>query len=125
MYVCGKAVALSLADSLYVNRFNQMTGQTMILRFTDNKVHRIDVDRTATSLYYLFDGEKPNGLNKTSGDHVTIAFSDGKINTIRVIAGVEGQYYPEKLVKQRESEYNLQGFNWRKDRPLTKHKEKH
>jgi hypothetical protein len=125
VYVRGKATALSRADSLYVDRYNQMTGQEIILHFAESKIHRIDVDRTATSLYYLFDGEKPNGLNKTSGDHVAIVFTDGKIDKMKIIAGVEGQYFPEKMVKHRESDYNLQGFNWKKDRPGNKRKQKH
>lgn len=118
VYVRGRAVAISRADSLHPNRFNQMTGQEIILHFDESKLQRIDVDVTATSLYYLFDEGRPNGVNKISGDHVTITFADGRIDKIKVIAGVEGQYIPERLVKGRESEYNLQGFNWRNDRPL-------
>jgi lipopolysaccharide export system protein LptA len=125
VYVRGKATALSRADSLHLDRFNQMTGQEIILHFSESKIHRIDVDRTATSLYYLFDGGKPNGLNKTSGDYVTIVFVDGKIDKMKIIAGVEGQYFPEKMVKHRESDYNLQGFNWKKDRPGKKQVKKH
>jgi lipopolysaccharide export system protein LptA len=116
VYVRGDAYAISRADSLYPARFDQMTGQEIALRFADNKIQQIDVDKTATSLYYLFDGTKPNGLNKASGDHVTIVFANGRIEKLRVIAGPEGEYYPEKMVKRRESEYNLPGFNWRENR---------
>jgi hypothetical protein len=117
VYVRGSACAISRADSQYVNRFNQMTGQEIIMHFVKDKMEQIDVDKTATSLYYLFDQGKANGLNKTSGDHVTISFLDGKIDKIKVIGGVEGQYFPEKMVMKRESEYNLPGFNWREKRP--------
>src|ERR1051326_1610328 len=72
VHVRGNAGAISRADSLEVKRFNQMTGQEITMRFADNKLQRIDVDRTATSLHYLFDGKTPNGVNRTSGDHVTI-----------------------------------------------------
>ena len=117
VFVEGSACAISRADSQHVNRFNQMTGQEIILHFAKNKLQQIDVDRTATSLYYLFDQGKANGANKTSGDHVTISFINGKIDKLKVIGGVEGQYFPEKMIKARESEYNLQGFNWREKRP--------
>jgi len=117
VFVRGRATAISRADSLYSNRFNQMTGEEIIMHFANDKIQQIDVDRTATSLYYLFDEGKPNGLNKTSGDQVTITFVDGKINKIKVLADVEGQYFPEKMIKGRESEYNLEGFNWREERP--------
>ncbi|MBI4548823.1 MAG: hypothetical protein HY707_12645 [Ignavibacteriae bacterium] len=117
VYVRRRATAISRADSLCPDRFNQMTGEEIIMHFAYDKIQQIDVDKTATSLYYLFDEGKPNGLNKTTGDHVTITFLDGRIDKIKVLAGVEGQYFPEKMVKGRESEYNLEGFNWREERP--------
>ena len=113
-YIEGRAIAISRADSSLRNRFNQMTGQEIILHFDADKIRQIDVNTTATSLYYLFDQGKPNGLNKTTGDHITMTFVEGKIDRISAITGVEGQYYPERLVKGRESIYNLDGFNFRK-----------
>jgi len=115
-YVEGRAIAISRADSTLRNRFNQLTGQEIILHFDGDKIHQIDVNTTATSLYYLFDQGKPNGLNKTTGDHITMTFLEGKIDRISAITGVEGQYYPERLVKDRESLYNLDGFNFREFR---------
>jgi len=112
-YVRGDAFAISRSDSTYRDRFNQMTGQEIILQFDKNKIQSIDVDRTATSLYYLFDERKGNGVNKSTGDHVTIMFVDGKIDAIKVIGGTEGQYFPEKMILKREGDYNLTGFNWK------------
>lgn len=109
----GRAVAITRADSLHPKRFNQMTGQEITMRFGENKLQRIDVVRTATSLYYLFDGEKPNGLNTTTGDRVTMTFIGGAIDKISVVADVQGQYIPERLIRGREEEYNLEGFNWK------------
>lgn len=116
-YVRGRACAISRADSVRRSRFNQMTGQEMIMHFADNKVEHIDVDRTATSLYYLYDEGKANGMNRISGDHITITFSEGKIGRLKTAGGVIGEYFPEKLVKGRESDYNLDGFNWKEQRP--------
>lgn len=120
VFVRGTAAAISRADSHYVHRFNQMTGQEIILHFADSKLDRVDVDRTATSLYYLFDGRKPNGVNRSSGDHVTMTFVAGKIDKLKIIAGPEGQFFPEKMVRGKESQYNLAGFNWRENRPRMK-----
>ncbi len=116
VYVRGRAVAISRADSLNPARFNQLTGQEILLHFRDDKIQMIDVNTTATSLYYLFDRGKGNGANKTSGDHVGITFVNGHIDQISVVGGVEGQYYPEKMIRGREAAYNLQGFNWRERR---------
>jgi lipopolysaccharide export system protein LptA len=113
VFVEGRACAISRADSIHLKRFNQMTGQEIVMHFDKDKLQQIDVDRTATSLYYLFDKGKANGMNKTSGDHVTITFSNGKIDKLKVVGGIEGQYFPEKLILNKEKEYNLPGFNWR------------
>jgi len=117
VYVRERAVAISRADSLYTKRFNQMTGQEMILRFADDKIQRVDVNITATSLYYLFDKGKGNGLNKSTGDQIRMTFTDGKIDKINAISNVEGQYYPEKMVKEKEIDFNLPEFNWREYKP--------
>ncbi len=120
VYVMGSAFAISRSDSAYAGRFNQLTGQEIVMNFAESKVRRIDVDKTATSLYYLFDGTTPNGMNKTSGDHITFFFREGKIDKLKVVGGVEGQYYPEKMIYHRETEYNLPGFNWQEQRPGSK-----
>jgi hypothetical protein len=112
-FVRGRAFAIARADSAFPNRFNQMSGQTIILHFARKAIERIDVMTTATSLYYLFDGASPNGINKTTGDRVTVAFVEGKIDKITAITGVEGQYVPERLVRGREREFDLPGFQYR------------
>jgi lipopolysaccharide export system protein LptA len=110
LYVHGRAFAISRADSLHHLRYNQMSGQALTMYFMDNAIQHIEVDKTATVFYYAFDGKKPNGANKTSGDHVSIMFLDKKANKIKVRGGVEGQYFPEKMIKNKENEYNLPGF---------------
>jgi len=110
LYVNGQAFALSRADSLQSLRYHQMAGQNLTMHFADNAIQRIEVDKTATVLYYIFDGKNPNGANRTSGDHVSILFLDKKIDKIKVKSGVEGEYFPEKMLKNKEDDYNLSGF---------------
>jgi lipopolysaccharide export system protein LptA len=115
--VMGNAIAVSEADSVPGNRYDQLAGQEIILYFDGNRLRTIDVIATATSLYYLYEEGRPNGLNKSSGDEVTIRFRDGRVESIRLAENVEGKYVPERMVKGKESEYNLPGFRWRTDRP--------
>lgn len=117
LFVRGSATAISQADSSDATRFHQMTGVEMLLTFRDRKIRRIDVEKTASMVYYLYEDGKPNGLNTTSGDRVAMLFDDRRIASITVAGGVEGRYIPERLLKNREPEYNLQGFNWKVDRP--------
>lgn len=120
VFVSGAAFAVSQSDSLYTDRFNQLKGRQLTMYLHDRKVSRIIVESNATSLYYLYDKNKPNGANKVSGDRVVMYFTDGKIDKISVINGVEGDYYPENMVKDKSDAYNLAGFRYYKIRPLKK-----
>ncbi len=115
--VVGAAFAVSQSDSIYADRFNQLKGKKLTMYLLDSKVDRIIVENNATSLYYLYDKNEPNGINKVSGDHVVMYFKDGKVDRIAVISGVEGDYFPEKMVKGKISSYNLVGFTYFKNRP--------
>ncbi len=115
--VNGAAFAASQSDSLTPDRFNQLKGRKLTMYLRGRKVSRIIVESNATSLYYLYDKEKPNGANKVSGDKVVMYFTDGKIDRISVISGVEGDYYPENMVRLDVSGYSLPGFVYHKDRP--------
>jgi len=117
VYVKGRAMAVSLADSVHPQRFDQLTAQEITIFFADGKIAHINAERTATSLYYLFDEGRPNGVNRSSGDRIIMEFEDGKIDRIRILGGVEGRYYPEAMIAQSEEEYNLDGFKWIVDRP--------
>jgi lipopolysaccharide export system protein LptA len=112
MNVRGNAVAVSQVDSVHRSRYHQMSGQEIIMLFDSNMVRSVDLDRTVTMIYYLFDGDEPNGLNKTTGDHGTITFINKKIDKVKVTGGVEGQYFPEKMIKGKEMDYNIGAFTW-------------
>ncbi len=120
VFVSGAAFAVSQSDSLHTERFNQLKGKQLTMYLHDRKVSRIIVESNATSLYYLYDKNKPNGANKVSGDRVVMYFTGGKIDKISVINGVEGDYYPENMVKDKSGAYNLAGFRYYKTRPLKK-----
>ena len=117
LYVHGHAMAISPADSLRPARFNQLTGRRLIMYFFANKIQKVDVLQNATSFYYIYDKKDPNGANKSSGDKINIYFEKGEIDRIKVIRDVEGQYFPEKMLNKRESEYNLDGFRLLENKP--------
>jgi lipopolysaccharide export system protein LptA len=110
LWVKNRAMAISRVDSALPNRFNQLTGRELTMYFRADKLEQVDVQKNATSLYYLFDNKEPNGVNKSSGDRILIDFIGSEVNRIKVIGGVQGQYFPEKMIIHREPEYNLDGF---------------
>ncbi|MBM4168893.1 MAG: hypothetical protein FJ215_07020 [Ignavibacteria bacterium] len=112
-----RAMAISRSDTGYASRFDQLSGKEMRLSFEDDRIKTIDVKQNATSFYYLFDENKPNGANRSTGDNIRIKFVDGTIDSFTVIGGVEGEYFPEQMLFRNESSYNLEGFRWIADRP--------
>jgi lipopolysaccharide export system protein LptA len=118
LWVKNHAMAISRVDSALPDRFNQLTGRELTMYFHTNKLEQVDVQRNATSLYYLYDNKEPNGINKSSGDRIFIDFVAGEVDRIKIIGGVQGQYLPEKVIKKHEQEYNLDGFHWYENRPI-------
>jgi len=117
VYVAGKAMAVSRPDTALAERFDQLTGRELTLFFGGENLERIEAVRNAISLYYLFDGLTPNGVNRSSGDRIIVEFTDGLVDEITVHGGVEGTYRPEDLVEKRERTLNLDGFRWHGSRP--------
>jgi hypothetical protein len=117
VFVRGHAMLLSRADSVRRGRFNQLSGRQLTIYFSEGRIQRVDVERNATSLYYLYDDAKPNGLNKSSGDRIFIEFDGGAVEQTKVVGGVQGQYLPERMIRTREQDYNLDGFKWMLSRP--------
>jgi lipopolysaccharide export system protein LptA len=118
LWVKNRAMAISRTDTGRPDRYNQLTGRELTMYFYANKLEQVEVQRNATSLYYLYDLNEPNGVNKSSGDSIFIDFINGEVDRIKIIGGVQGQYFPEKMIAKRESEYNLDGFRWYDNRPM-------
>lgn len=117
VWVGGRSMAVSRVDSLQRERFNQLLAREITMRFEDGKITQLDADRNATSLYYLFDGDQPNGVNRSTGDRIVMDFVNRRIDQIRIVGGVEGKYFPETMIAGREGQYNLEGFQWITNRP--------
>jgi hypothetical protein len=115
--VRGSAFAASRSDSLFPERFDQLTGESLTMEFASKKLRRIVVVDRAISVYHLYEDSLGNGVNRTSGDRIVMDFADGTIEDIRFFSGVEGAYYPENMVRKREAEYRLPGFTWHATRP--------
>ncbi|HTY59973.1 MAG TPA: OstA-like protein [Bacteroidota bacterium] len=113
LLVMGSAFAASRSDSLHPERVDQIEGDRLRMLFGAGGLRRTDVEGRALSVYHLYDDTLANGLNKTSGDRIVMLFAEGKAEAITVYGGVEGEYFPENMVRGRESEYALPGFTWR------------
>jgi lipopolysaccharide export system protein LptA len=114
IYIKRSAFAIISSDK-FNDRFDQIRGIHMHIKFMDNEVSFIQVDTNAASIYFIYNNDNPDGANKSEGDRIEMTFSDKKIIKVKIFGKVSGTYYPENLVKPEE--LLLQGFILRYDKP--------
>ena len=94
-------------------RFNQIAGARIIMFFHNDSLRNIRAEKNAISVYFEFEGVKPKGSDRTSGDTIVITLQGGQPDQVIALGGAEGQYFPEKFVKKNELDFRLEGFAWR------------
>jgi len=99
----------------YQERYDQIAGVFMHMKFKDNQLNYIRVDTNAASIYYTFEDSIPNGVNRASGEIITLYFNNKQVEKVKVIGKPKGTYFPENLINT--SELLLTGFKLRKDKP--------
>lgn len=118
--VSGKAF-FAARDTLDLNRhlYNQLSGKTIYITLNDQeKVTGILVNSQARSLYHAYDKDSsPTGVNYSSGNMITMSFTEGQLDRIAVSGNVEGKQYPNKL--RGSTKINLPGFRLRYDEKPT------
>lgn len=120
VHVMGNALSIAQSDSIRKDKFDQITGEEMTMRFGEKGLERLEVRDRAISVYHLYEDTLANGLNKTSGDRILLLWENQKLTSIKVFGGVEGQYFPEKMIRGKEEEFAVAGFVWREDKPAVR-----
>ncbi len=105
------------ADSNFAVRFDQISGNEIAIRFDDDKISNIDVTGNARSIYFMYEQDRGNGLNRIEGNELIIYFdTEEKLSKIKVISDPKGEYVPESLIQTVNR--SLPGFLPRDDKPL-------
>ena len=113
----GNAFVLSPND-IYQDRFNQISGDGLIMYFANGSINRVEVKGSVYNVYYMFtDEEKPNGLTQSSAESASLNFKGKKINEVRLYGSPKSEYYPENLVRGKEQTFALPRFNLVTNRP--------
>ncbi len=115
IYIIRSAFALQLND-VYMNRYDQISGIFMHIKFLDNQINYIQVDTNAASIYFVYDVDSPNGANRSNGEVIKLYFNDKKVDKVKIFGKPKGTYFPENLVNT--DELKLLGFRIRTDKPL-------
>jgi len=108
-------------NEIYQNRFNQISGDKLIMYFDGEAVSRVEVEGNVYNVYYMYSEEKkPNGLTQSSAEKATLNFKQKKISEVRLYGSPKSEFYPENLVAGKEKTYALPRFNLVKIRPNKK-----
>ena len=101
----------------YPNRFDQISGNRIVLTFDDSGINKTEVFGNTFSIYYLYDNNKPNGLTKSSSKDAVIKFTDKKVSEVRLYGSPASEYYPENQVKGNELSFTLPRYVFYNNRP--------
>jgi lipopolysaccharide export system protein LptA len=104
-------------NKTYTNRYDQISGDKIILYFDSLGINHTDVTGNVLSIYYTYENEDPNGLTKSSAQKAKIIFRDKKVDVVKLYGSPVSDYYPENLVEGNELNYTLPAFIIVKDRP--------
>jgi len=117
VFVDGNALTLSRADPSRPSRYDQLAGETLRMEFAEKRLRTVRADVRAMSIYYAYEDTAANGVTTSTGDRITLLFDEGRVRSISIVGGVEGEYHPEPLVVGREGEFRVPGFLLRPNRP--------
>ena len=115
IYISKSAFAIQPNEN-YEDRFDQISGVFMHMKFLNNEINFIQVDTNAASIYYVYDGENPNGANRSDGEVIILYFDDKKVDKVKVFVKPKGTYFPENLINT--TELRLLGFKLRTNKPV-------
>jgi lipopolysaccharide export system protein LptA len=116
--------SISIEDTLFNDRKNQISGDTITIDFEKNQASGIFSIGNSKMLYFMFNEEKsPDGANVFSSEGLEILFVDNEASDVNLFKGKaggqspEGQTLPEFMTYGRIEELNLPKFKWDKTRP--------
>ncbi|MDP4218818.1 MAG: OstA-like protein [Bacteroidota bacterium] len=97
-------------DTTVSGRINQLSSQKMTLYVSRDTVRSLVAVDNALSIYFVSSDDKPSGFNRSSGDSLRIDFENNAPKRVAVLSGTEGEYWPERFVKDRGAAFRLGNY---------------
>jgi len=97
--IIGNARAKTLQDSSETD-YNILTGKSIEFFIEEKKPKLVIARDNATSLYYLSE-QNDKGTNYSTSDSIFVFFKEGELDSIEIIGGAEGIYYPDDYKGER------------------------
>jgi lipopolysaccharide export system protein LptA len=107
-------------DSIYINRFNQLSGERIEVEFSGGEISKTKVFGDVHSIYYMYEDTTRNGLTKSSSQSATINFDNKKVSEVKLYGTPSSEYYPENKVVGKELSFTLPDYVFHNNRPSKK-----
>jgi lipopolysaccharide export system protein LptA len=104
IYLKESASIKSLADSIE-HKYNLLRGKSIQVSLVQKKPEKIIARNNATSLYLIENEGQAEGTNAAIADSIMLYFVEGKVDSISILGGVEGTFYPVDYEGEIEIEY--------------------
>jgi lipopolysaccharide export system protein LptA len=89
IFLTEDAYVKSLADTLR-EKYNHLQAKSIQVSMKDRQPYRVIARRNARSIYLL----EEEGTNSASSDSIIVFFKNGEMDSIAIIGGSEGTFYP-------------------------------
>lgn len=113
-----RGLMVSRSDTARPDRYDQISGDTVILNVSEDTVRTLIAFGDAKSIIWRIENNEPQGMAQFASDSIKAYFLEGKPEDVYWLGGIQGQHHPEKIAAARVTEYLLPGFMWRTDRPI-------
>ena len=111
LFAVGHAFSTSPMEELpNTGRVDQLEGENMMLIVEHDTAKQLYDMSNALSIYFMLSDDKPDGVNRASGDTIRMDFKEHKVIRLAVISGTEGEYFPERFVTGRAKAFRLTAY---------------
>jgi len=94
----------TLADTVE-KKYNILRGKSIQISMDEGLPQRVVARRNAISIYRIEEDHVKQGTNSASSDSIIVYFQAGQVDSIRIIGGTEGIFYPADWGGEIKSEY--------------------
>ena len=104
LFIPSGAKALSIQHNEIIGEYSDdMTSKILKAYFIEGELDSIRLEGMATSLYHVFNDSIYQGVNVTSGDTISLQFTDQELQQIYVSGGARGTYTPDSSNKSLDN----------------------
>jgi len=104
IFIFEQAQIKSLADTLE-NTYNLLKGKTIQVSMVEGVPDKVIARRNAISVYEIEENKIKQGTNSASSDSIIVYFKTGELDSISIIGGTEGVFYPAEWKGEIKSDY--------------------